>query len=479
MDRDPNKLFAQIIDAQAKLVDCQQFLQRKFDRIIKMFPLLPECSETATHVLETSGTTTGNVNENNKKTAEPKLGKKNTGQLTGQHNPIQWPVIRDFFHQANVCSQDFMTDLEADSQICGGPTTETCSDAGFMQVNAGGLRNQLEESLVQELYDSYMSNVWILYPTGNPRELKQMTDYFIAEYSPSASSIGLKRKFSESDSGARPSTTIHPTPTNADAVVLLVLALGSLCDHQQFLVQGDLPPGCAYWTQALQILNQSQQHGNHDLPFIQAHILLCLYWGQIGISLKSHAHLKIAADLVVAEMMKPLRDPNTAELLLFMFWSVYKLDSDISAELNHLKSSGIEKLYETTKIPDFIPGYTRDDKSIELYSRTLNIESTVAYFTAQLSMGKIINSYQNNIYNESQLYIQNEIDYHWQWIIEWRKVQEKVNLAWQDGAPLATDLNGARIRSEFYGAVHITLRPFLCRMLYPTEEPASSLEECQ
>lgn len=470
--------------------------------------------------------------------------------------------------------------------------------------NLGGLNTgvngsiRLDDFLIRRLYDSYMSTMWVIFPIFNAVELKRKMDYFIARYSPqldrdddrdyphsphhhlqsitSNPQIGSKRKYSASEpkgySGKKPRYLIDHTLSNA--VVLLVLALGSLCEYDDFLMQEDLPsygpvhrypiqhgspsgtakysptqasvsmsspqdydsmrsgigsrgssidrntyqaptfakssrrwnvekiPGLAYWTEAAQILGE--WHGSRDFLFIQAHILAGLYWGQIGKVLKSHSHVKIAADLMVeiskknlkamvvendapegikTEEKKATKDDDILELLLFLFWTVYKLEGDIRAELDHLPASGIQALresesYKGIKMPTYILGYLPGTQIIELYNRQLDVSSTIMYFSAQLSMRTLLNSthksrvYTNPSEKQDRASDLEEFEFLWTWLKSLRPFMQ-----WDDSEAPPTEFNAARYRAKFYGAAYINLRPYLYKVLYPSDEEARKLEE--
>jgi hypothetical protein len=259
----------------------------------------------------------------------------------------------------------------------------------------------------------------------------------------------------------------------------------------------DRIPGLAYWTLASQILGE--WIGERSLPWLQANILAGLYWGQIGKVLKSHSHLKIAAD-VMNELMKKHEDKVMAmpvpskiepdvdkvtfeankrddhiELLLIIFWSIYQLEGDIRAELDHLSDSGLGKWLEDredgrqVRWPSVIPGFIDNVATIELWQGLLMVNGLMEFFTAQFAIRKILNQAHTTIYGQDRSEKNNAAKEMWPWLCGWRNSGRNL-LPWDDGDELPTDLGVTRLRAKFYGTAYITNRPFLYQALYSTEE---------
>lgn len=153
----------------------------------------------------------------------------------------------------------------------------------------GGL--DLSDHLVRRLYLSYMSNMHILHPFIYATSLAQKIEVFIQQYASPSRRVG-------------PSCRIEHTIGNA--IILMVLALGAICEHKTALPSLDpneglhdnqVPgpasglntqafPGLAYYFYAAGILGEMQ--GGVELPFIQASILASFYAGQSAHPCLSH-----------------------------------------------------------------------------------------------------------------------------------------------------------------------------------------------
>jgi len=134
-------------------------------------------------------------------------------------------------------------------------------------TNPGGLRPdgklQLDEATMRRLHESYLKHMWILHPFIDARELKRMVDRFVTlnatvsispwtypgapEHQEAYSGIGIKRK-RHNMSGEDHSTPSSPgsslpgsskrdgTRIIETAIVLLVLALGKILEHTNYLL---------------------------------------------------------------------------------------------------------------------------------------------------------------------------------------------------------------------------------------------------
>jgi hypothetical protein len=546
---------------------------------------------------------------------------------TGAHYLMNWPWIRSVFKEAGIEKEDYVAKQEeshgqfrlffrglsgdtnlpsiqqgtspaasSDSNIISSypsPSDDSLYNSSYSEhvvdsENLGGLNPnlslRLDDLVVRRLHDNYMRNMWVIYPIFNARDLKSKVEHFVQRYSPeyegmphspypSATShpqVGSKRKYSASESdqpyhsGKRPKRPIDHSVNNA--IILLVLAIGSLCEYDGFLMPEEvstaLPhfhsmvhgspshmvkhspghassassmpspdfdmyrsgigsrgssidrapqyhdkgkkkwnvdriPGLAYWTLASQILGE--WIGERSLPWLQANILAGLYWGQIGKVLKSHSHLKIAADVMnelmrkheekVVAMPSPSKPETEAdkltfesnkrddhiELLLIIFWSIYQLEGDIRAELDHLGDSGLGKWLEDredgrqVRWPSVVPGFIDNIASIELWHGMLNVTGLMEFFTAQFAIRKILNQAHTTIYGQDRSEKNNAAREMWPWLCGWRNSGRNL-LPWEDSDQLPTDLGVTRLRAKFYGTAYIMNRPFLYQALYSNEE---------
>jgi hypothetical protein len=279
-----------------------------------------------------------------------------------------------------------------------GPDANLLYNASFAdsqppRFNKGGLNPngtlRLDQATVKRLHDNYMQKMWIIYPIFNAEELKARIVTFCATYSPldepkpetppnmhyaahsPHGSNSLKRSFSEmegpipEDKGfsAGPKRPIDYSLNNA--IILLVLALGKLCEHEDYIMadeiekpnpfseesmsQGSSPnfrpsstrstnssaspkfpnnimnsnpyhehipanaknvfkiPGLAYYAEAASMLGHCV--GRRDIESVQAYILAGLYWGQVGHTLTSSNWVHSAA-ITAVELLQtfPLED---------------------------------------------------------------------------------------------------------------------------------------------------------------------------
>ncbi|KAF2402514.1 hypothetical protein EJ06DRAFT_343294 [Trichodelitschia bisporula] len=141
------------------------------------------------------------------------------------------------------------------------------------QTNVGGLNPdaslRLDRSTVHRLYSSYMRNMWVLHPFLGAAWLEKETDQFIRQYSPTPltpqssfvvppippnragyGGLPAKRKRPSTEDehyydssgmpySAPPRHEIRKSPRNA--IILLVLALGKLLEHDAWFLQDGKP----------------------------------------------------------------------------------------------------------------------------------------------------------------------------------------------------------------------------------------------
>ena len=175
---------------------------------------------------------------------------------------------------------------------------------------------------VRRLHLSYMNHMHKLHPFLDENDLKKKVESFICLYCSSTRPLSAstmnsgrdkgtkrsKRKRSRSPSpiGARPDRELpsHIELSVDNAVILLVLALGSICECRDCPVSGpvlwsdhkernmDVIPGLAYYRYAAQILGLQ---GGNGLPHVQAALLAGLYAGQLAHPFQSHRWIYQAA----------------------------------------------------------------------------------------------------------------------------------------------------------------------------------------
>jgi Fungal Zn(2)-Cys(6) binuclear cluster domain len=218
-------------------------------------------------------------------------------------------------------------------------------------LNADGTPNYHPE-LVDKYFESYMKHIYILHPFLDKKTIRDQINRFKSSYSRDRPGLTRKRKHERDDSPTppheshRPPTTIHSVGVERsvrNAIVLLVLALGMICDHRAPLPASppasstvavptsaptprswnsdafsptpaspyqqlgpkskslvanvsdrheiernnvDVIPGLAYYNVACDILGGLR--GGYDLSHVQAALLAGLYMGQIAQVIPSH-----------------------------------------------------------------------------------------------------------------------------------------------------------------------------------------------
>lgn len=375
------------------------------------------------------------------------------------------------------------------------PTPQASTDNNTAREHPGGLSPRgglmLDSQAVDTYFRSYMDNMHILHPFLEPKVLRQMVHTFKKKYSwdfgPKHTMIGAKRKREGTDS---------PTPTDgedvgphqsripgrshnsavnsaniehsvANAIVLLVLALGRVCAYRQPLpgpastaamhtstphtmhsTLSDLPfpksaptspfsnqhhlngqnptlvsspsnpqgknmdviPGLSYYAVAADILGELP--GGVDVSHIQANLLAGLYMGQQARILPSHYYISVAcrACQVLIEStdykngnMRPAR----RNLINFAFWSCLQLESDLLAEID-LPPSGITR-YESTQHREMPTGLT-----LESIPESASQEDILRFYSYQIQLRRTMNEVHSALYKQKgpQKEQQKESDKH-------------------------------------------------------------------
>lgn len=142
------------------------------------------------------------------------------------------------------------------------PTTGADYHRSVLQHNWGGLNIdgtiKLDARTVRRLHQSYLSHIHLLQPFLDKKVLASMVERFIQLYSPNVNERGgispcavpetypsrrfsKKRTLSESSPVSRSGVGVIPSPgiqierSIGNAIVLLVLALGRICEHKMYL----------------------------------------------------------------------------------------------------------------------------------------------------------------------------------------------------------------------------------------------------
>ncbi|OXV07880.1 hypothetical protein Egran_04356 [Elaphomyces granulatus] len=216
---------------------------------------------------------------------------------TAAHNLLLWPSIKCLLPDEDY---DYVMKLE--------------EDRGLIRVYGRGVDDPTEamipapssppdESRVRRLHRSYLQHIHILHPFLGETILQRKVDEFLEIYSkPKKPHRGTKRKRSSEPLPWHP-WRIGKSIDNA--IVLLVLALGAICEWRDKPLPGpvsdsaggalnvDIIPGLVYYAYATDILGNLQ--GGNDLPHVQAALLASLYAGQLAHSFQSHGWISQAS----------------------------------------------------------------------------------------------------------------------------------------------------------------------------------------
>jgi hypothetical protein len=336
---------------------------------------------------------------------------------TGAHHLMhQWGQIKAWYTQAGVYDESYVINLEEEQGVLrllsygtsgpGGnvtgvnPRSPPSADKGISHpsppadevylnsygqrdyikpYNLGGLNAdkslRIDCTTVKRLFDAYMKNIWVMYPIFAFGRIKAQAENFMSRYSPydvldhtharSPAFSGVKGKAEymeeapephakESGYCGPPRRPIDHSPDNA--IMLLILALGKLCEHDDFIalleyerppdhtgayghdsppsivkdsptqstssysnvaspaprnlsnppMNVDLIPGLAYYTEAIHII--SELGGNRTLAFAHAYILAGLYMGILGRVMQSWHWINQATQLIANFQRKYYKD---------------------------------------------------------------------------------------------------------------------------------------------------------------------------
>lgn len=449
------------------------------------------------------------------------------------------------------------------------PTPQALADNHIAREHPGGLSPRgglmLDSQAVDTYFRSYMDNMHILHPFLEPKVLRQMIHTFKKKYSwdfgPKHAIVGSKRKREATDS---------PTPTDAEdmgphqnriagrannsavnsaniehsvanAIVLLVIALGRVCAYRQPLpgpastsamhtstphsmhwTMSDLPfpksaptspfsnqlhlngnntmavsspsnpqgknmdviPGLSYYAVAADILGELP--GGVDVSHIQANLLAGLYMGQQARILPSHYYISVAcrACQILIESTDYKRQNMRAarrNLINFAFWSCLQLESDILAEVD-LPPSGITR-YESTQHLEMPTGVT-----LESIPESGGQEDILRFYSYQIQLRRTINEVHSGLYKQKDPQKDPEkqskkpqlalMDVLNYNLDSWRTMLNDWD--WDDDDHQSERINVARMRAKYYGAKYIIHRPALyhaLRTVAPPPTPGSKYSD--
>ena len=412
----------------------------------------------------------------------------------------------------------------------------------------GGL--MLDTEAVDTYFRSYMDNMHILHPFLESRVLRKMIHTFKKKYSwdyrPSHATsqvTGAKRKREATDSPT-PLDEIPPTfaggrPHNravnssliehsvANAIVLLVIALGKVCAHRESLPGpasttsirtstphhvyaslSDLPvnnvksapaspynqtnghylpvtapspnnpqgknmdviPGLSYFAKAADIIGELP--GGADVSHIQANLLAGLYMGQLARIIPSHSYISAAcrACIILIETTAYVRNEmskSRRNLINFAFWSCLQLESDILAEVE-LPPSGITR-YEGRQHREM-----PNDVTLEEIRDISGKEDIVRFYSYQIQLRRTMNDIHSMLYKKSGINnkasVLSLVEILETNLQSWRGMLGDWD--WDDDDHQSEQINMARMRAKYYGARYIINRPLLhyCLRLPPAPQ---------
>ena len=406
----------------------------------------------------------------------------------------------------------------------------------------GGL--MLDSEAVDLYFRLYMDNMHILHPFLEPKVLREMVYRFKKRYSRDSDVkhvvIGTKRKREATNSPA-PTEQMDIDPQNnqvrlgsttsytasiehsvANAIVLLILALGKVCSHRQPVpgpastttmhastphtmhsTLSDLPfpesvptspfnyqlhldsgrakavrspsnswgknmdvvPGLSYFAIAAGILGELS--GGVVVSYVQANLLAGLYMGQLGRIIQSHSYISVACracqSLIKSTDYKSGNTkPARRNLINFAFWTCLQLESDILAEID-LPQSGISR-YESAQLVEIPTGVTLDT-----FEPGDQVSDVLRFYYYQIQLRRTMNEVHSALYEKSKqspkpakpaMRMIGILDTN---IDAWRKMLNDWD--WDDDEHQSENINVARMRAKYYGAKYIIHRPVLYHAL--------------
>ncbi|KAH8699411.1 hypothetical protein GQ44DRAFT_632756 [Phaeosphaeriaceae sp. PMI808] len=251
----------------------------------------------------------------------------------------------------------------------------------------------------------------------------------------------------------------------------------------------DILPGMAYFSYATDILGY-QQAGN-TVGHAQAMILAALYVSQFARVLESWSWInnacRITMVLIKADYKKLIRefyfsgdDKRTLtpkeryrlDLVLFVYWTCVQLESDIVAELSTLPTSSVTMYQDHIMYPAGVyEHFPVDGKEMTegLLDQKSDEDKNMMIYSSQIYLRVILNEAHNALYGASgkQSFDHNDMNAvsshgnsHVALLDSWRRMLPHY-LAWHDDEHPSTNLNIARMRAKYYGALYMMLRNYL------------------
>ncbi|KAI9675577.1 MAG: hypothetical protein M1817_000943 [Caeruleum heppii] len=418
---------------------------------------------------------------------------------------------------------------------------------------------QLDISTITRLAESYLQNVHIMHPFLDRERVIQMVQELglrhsgicenrTSQASPNLYAVsdmrrdsvgsvgqGSKRKRS-APYGSLGSPVLGPGGGSArvplersigTAIILLVCALGKICEHKQFLpplpsdsadyppsglpspttmggpqtfkpspsssqsssfnaapspqengrYRGPLPrdgragapknvdvvPGLAYYAAATEIIGNLL--GGNDLSHVQAMLLAGLYAGQLARVFESWKWINNACTACQV-LVRPVKFDNETNPVR------KELITTCFWTALQLESDILAEL----DLPQ--SGITRYEYTMPFPKGKPGEELMWTYYLAQIGLRKLLNRVHSSLYkpkppdkDDAEWSIHELLELSRQ-LSEWREHVPKP-LQWDDSDPPPAEINAARLRAKYYGARYVIHRPFLHYAIHPIDsQPA-------
>ncbi|KAL8999803.1 MAG: hypothetical protein Q9169_001476 [Polycauliona sp. 2 TL-2023] len=222
----------------------------------------------------------------------------------------------------------------------------------------------------------------------------------------------------------------------------------------------DVIPGLAYYAKATDIMGNL--FGLNDLTQVQAHLLAGLFAGQLARTFESWSWIHsacIACRFIVRESSLKDAKESRKDLVKFAFWTCSQLESDILAELD-LPRSGIQNI-GTVEYPK---GFMDDFEKADMPDSAMPNQTMMWYYSGQIHIRNMLNDIQSELYppEDKERAVRGTAlrDHFHARLQAWRSILP-IGLQWSDDDEPSSDINTARLRAKYYGALNIIHRPFL------------------
>ncbi|MCJ1281742.1 hypothetical protein MMC26_001065 [Xylographa opegraphella] len=406
------------------------------------------------------------------------------------------------------------------------PRTSTQDHPGGLNPD-GSLK--LDSSTMDRLRESYLKTLHILHPFLNKTRLSRMFNrvhYYTSSSEPSQmrspfpphnsivrADTALNKATKRKHSTAAPIECPHEMSTSSSsrgireqplerrtstAIVLLVMALGKICEHRgplpgtvpenqressyrDHILRPESPsyyespcikpsptPSSASPTSAVSELRTgatSRRSSTEQQMFSQSHRPERNVDVIPGLAYFARAVEILGVLNGCQDLFPTLRketDLTRADMIRFAYWTCLQFESDILAELD-LQRSGIETTDHGGDV-SYPNGVSEDSTNLVSLVGIDKPEGMVlAYYSFQITLRTTLNKIQLLLYppgentGQISLVARNQCEHMLQ---AWRSLLPQP-LRWNDDDPPDPNINVARLRAKYYGARYIIHRPFL------------------